>query len=100
MSEKNICLVPTLSIYRAAIGRLVVDKRKYSRYVTPWYKWMGRKKIKELKKIYDKLVKALKILWENNVKIMAGTDLPNFALNPGTSLWEEIQGYIEAGLDL
>ena len=61
---------------------------------------MGRKKIKELKKIYDKLVKALKILWENNVKIMAGTDLPNFALNPGISLWEEIQGYIEAGLDL
>ncbi|HDJ83839.1 MAG TPA: hypothetical protein ENG44_02440 [Desulfurococcaceae archaeon] len=59
---------------------------------------MGKGKYKEIKKIYDKLVKTLRILWENNVKIVAGTDLPNFALNPGASIWEEIDVYMEAGL--
>ncbi len=33
MASKNICLVPAFSIYRAAIGKLVIDKRKYSKYI-------------------------------------------------------------------
>ncbi len=53
-----------------------------------------------MKRIYGKMIKALRILWEKNVKIMTGTDLPNFAHNQGISIWEEIQGYIEAGLSL
>jgi len=98
MVSKNIVLVPTASVYRAAIGKLRIDRRRFSKYITSWYKYMGKGEIKKTRKIYDKLVKALRILWENNVRIVAGTDLLNFALNPGASIWEEIDVYMEAGL--
>jgi len=52
-----------------------------------------------LKKIYDKLAKTLKILWEGGIHIVAGTDIPNQALNPGISLWEELYSYVEAGVN-
>lgn len=52
-----------------------------------------------MKSIYNKLAKALKILWEEGAPIVAGTDIPNQALNPGISLWEELYNYVEAGID-
>jgi len=33
-AEDSICLVIIISVYRAATGKLVVDKRRYSKYVT------------------------------------------------------------------
>ncbi len=59
---------------------------------------MKMKKKKEYTKIYPKILRATKILWENNVRLIGGTDLPNSALNPGISLWEELDVLMEAGL--
>ncbi len=36
MVSKNIVLVPTASVYRAAIGKLRIDRRRFSKYITTW----------------------------------------------------------------
>lgn len=100
LSSRGIAVSTTISIIRGVIGKLRVDKRKYSKYIAPWFRFYKGKKSKEYVKVYNKVLKALKIMWSNNVKIIGGTDLPNIGLNPGTSLWEEVDIMQEAGLDL
>lgn len=53
-----------------------------------------------LRCVYVKIVNIVKILWENNVDIVAGTDLPNLALTSGLSLWEELDILLEADLNI
>ncbi len=52
--------------------------------------------MKSIQSIHSKLAKAFRILWDSGAPIAAGTDIPNQALNPGISLWEELYSYIEA----
>lgn len=99
MSKKGLAVTTTLGLLRSATGKLRVDKRKYSKYVSGWYRFYKGKKVKEFEKIYVKTLKAVKILMDKGVRVLAGTDLPNNALNPGISLWEEIDILQEAGLD-
>jgi len=100
MSEKRVAITTTLALIRSMIGKLRIDRRKYSKYIMPWYRFFKFKKKKEYDKVYSKILKAIRILWENKVIILGGTDLPNSALNPGISLWEELDILIEAGLTI
>ncbi len=70
-----------MALFRLYARNPIVDKRKYSRYISPWYGFTKRKR-REIKRIYDRLAKALKILWENGAPIVAGTDIPNTGSEP------------------
>ena len=39
------------------------------------------------------------MMYDNGVEILAGTDIPNFELTPGTSLHHELKLLVEAGID-
>ncbi|NPA96687.1 MAG: amidohydrolase family protein [Crenarchaeota archaeon] len=99
MASRGVAVSTTISILRGFIGRLRIDRRKLSKYVTPWYKYYSSKE-REWSKVYRKVLRAVRVLKEAGVDIVAGTDLPNQALTPGLSMWEEIDALIEAGLGL
>ena len=75
LSRNNVTVDPTLSIYVA-----MLSDHPNSKYL--WNKIMGL-----TKKMYD-----------NDVNILAGTDIPNFGLIPGKSLHHELELLVGTGI--
>ncbi len=75
LSRNNVTVDPTLSIYEA-----MLSDHPNSKYL--WSKIMGL-----TKKMYD-----------NDVNILAGTDIPNFGLMPGKSLHHELELLVGTGI--
>ena len=75
LSRNNVTVDPTLSIYE-----VMLRDHPNSKYL--WSKIIGL-----TKKMYD-----------NDVNILAGTDIPNFGLIPGKSLHHELELLVEAGI--
>jgi len=75
LSRNNVTVDPTLSIYEA-----MLRDHPNSKYL--WSKIMGL-----TKKMYD-----------NDVNIVAGTDIPNFGLIPGKSLHHELELLVRTGI--
>ena len=75
LSKNNVTVDPTLSIYEA-----MLSDHPNSKYL--WSKLMGL-----TKKMYD-----------NDVNILAGTDIPNFGLILGKSLHHELELLVETGI--
>ncbi|MFY9871743.1 MAG: amidohydrolase family protein [Candidatus Nitrosopolaris sp.] len=66
---------PTLDIY----GAILKDDTK-DRYLWP------------------KVLQLTKMMYDNGVEILSGTDIPNFGLVPGESLHHELELLVEAGI--
>jgi imidazolonepropionase-like amidohydrolase len=73
--SNNIPVDPTLDIYEA----MIKDEPQYQ------YLW-------------SKVLQLSKMLYENGVTILSGTDIPNFDLVPGVSLHHELEILVEAGI--
>jgi len=52
----------------------------------------------EMKQLYEREVRILKSLIENNAQIIAGTDYPNPWAFPGFSMHDELEIYVQAGM--
>jgi imidazolonepropionase-like amidohydrolase len=74
--ENNVFVDPTLSVYES----MIKDNPVYAKNV--WTKVLGL-----TKKMHD-----------NGVKLLSGTDIPNFDLVPGKSLHHELQLLRDAGI--
>ena len=48
--------------------------------------------------LWPKVLQLTKMLYENGVTILSGTDIPNFDLVPGASLHHELEILVEAGI--
>ena len=48
--------------------------------------------------LWHKVLQITKILYDNGVTIMSGTDIPNFGLVPGLSLHHELELLVKAGI--
>src|SRR5918996_1477659 len=48
--------------------------------------------------LWSKVLQLSKMLYENGVTILSGTDIPNFDLVPGASLHHELELLVEAGV--
>ncbi len=59
---------------------------------------LNKEETKIAKEAFQKMKEFIKILSENQVKIIAGSDSPNPSIVPGFSLHEELKLLIEAGL--
>jgi len=99
MRSRGTAVSTTLALLRGFANRLRVDSRKLGSYVFPWYRFF-KSRWRDAEKIYRRVLRAVKILSDEGVELVAGTDLPNAALSPGLSLWEELDALMEAGLDL
>jgi imidazolonepropionase-like amidohydrolase len=73
--NNNIPVDPTLDIYEEMIKG------------EPQYKYL-----------WPKVSQLTKMLYDNGVTILSGTDIPNFDLVPGASLHHELEILIEAGI--
>jgi imidazolonepropionase-like amidohydrolase len=47
---------------------------------------------------WAKVLQLTKIMYDNGVRILSGTDIPNFGLVPGASLHHELELLVEAGI--
>jgi imidazolonepropionase-like amidohydrolase len=47
---------------------------------------------------WAKVLKLTKIMYDNGVQILSGSDIPNFGLLPGASLHNELELLVEAGI--
>src|ERR671915_1270058 len=47
---------------------------------------------------WAKVLKLTKIMYDNGVQILSGSDIPNFGLIPGASLHNELELLVEAGI--
>jgi imidazolonepropionase-like amidohydrolase len=47
---------------------------------------------------WAKVLQLTKIMYDNGVQILSGTDIPNFGLVPGASLHNELELLVEAGI--
>ncbi|WP_458743096.1 amidohydrolase family protein [Candidatus Nitrosocosmicus sp. T] len=74
--ENNVFVDPTLSVYES----MIKDNPLYAKNI--WTKVLGL-----TKKMHD-----------NGVKLLSGTDIPNFDLVPGKSLHHELQLLTDAGI--
>lgn len=74
--ENNVFVDPTLSVYES----MIKDNPAYAKNI--WTKVLGL-----TKKMHD-----------NGVKLLTGTDIPNFDLVPGKSLHHELQLLADAGI--
>jgi imidazolonepropionase-like amidohydrolase len=72
--NNDIPIDPTLDIYE------IVTKESQHQYLWP------------------KALQLTKMLYDNGVNILSGTDIPNFDLVPGTSLHHELEILVEAGI--
>jgi imidazolonepropionase-like amidohydrolase len=73
--ENNIPVDPTLDIYEA-----MIREEPQNNYLWP------------------KVLQITKMLYQNGVTILSGTDIPNFDLVPGASLHHELEILEEAGI--
>ena len=71
----KIAIDPTLDIYEA----MLKDDKK-DEYLWP------------------KVLQLTKMMYDNGVEILSGTDIPNFGLVPGESLHHELELLVEAGI--
>jgi imidazolonepropionase-like amidohydrolase len=81
--ENDIPVDPTLSIYEAMLkgdghGDHFYDPQNQLRWA--------------------KVLKLTKIMYDNGVQILSGSDIPNFELVPGASLHNELELLAEAGI--
>ena len=76
--ENQIPVDPTLSIYEAIFKQDSTDPQNEQRWT--------------------KVLQLTKMMHENGVKILSGSDLPNFGLVPGESLHHELDLLVEAGI--
>jgi imidazolonepropionase-like amidohydrolase len=76
--ENQIPVDPTLSIYEAIFKQDSTDP--------------------ENEKRWTKVLQLTKMMHESGVKILSGSDLPNFGLVPGESLHHELELLVEAGI--
>jgi imidazolonepropionase-like amidohydrolase len=83
--ENNIPVDPTLSIYEALLKE-ENDGNDYGfsdpQNQLPW----------------AKVLQLTKIMYDNGVQILSGSDIPNFELVPGASLHNELELLAEAGI--
>jgi imidazolonepropionase-like amidohydrolase len=73
--SNNIPVDPTLGIYEAIIKEDPLNQ----------YLW-------------SKVLQLTKMLYDNGVTILSGSDIPNFELVPGASLHHELELLVEAGI--
>ncbi len=73
--NNNIPVDPTLDIYEA-----MVKEEPQNQYLWP------------------KVLQLTKMLYENGVTLLSGSDIPNFELVPGASLHHELEILVEAGI--
>ena len=73
--KNNVYVDPTLSIYEAMIKN---DLNEQS--------------------IWPKVLQLTKKMYDKGVKILSGTDIPNFELVPGKSLHNELELLVDAGI--
>ncbi len=76
--EHQIPVDPTLSIYEAIFKQDSTDPQNKQRWT--------------------KVLQLTKMMHESGVKILSGSDLPNFGLVPGESLHHELDLLVEAGI--
>jgi imidazolonepropionase-like amidohydrolase len=77
--ENQIPVDPTLSIYEAIFKRGLPDPQNEQRW--------------------NKVLQLTKMMHDKGVKILAGTDIPNFELIPGESLHHELELLVDAGIN-
>src|SRR5262249_21093052 len=75
LAKHNIPVDPTLDIYEAMLKDDI--KHKY---------------------LWSKVLRLTKMMYDGGVKILSGTDIPNFGLIPGQSLHHELELLQEAGI--
>ena len=73
--NNNVSVDPTLDIYEA-----MVKEEPQNQYLWP------------------KVLQLTKMMYNNGVPILSGTDIPNFDLVPGASLHHELELLVEAGI--
>ncbi|HKG87977.1 MAG TPA: amidohydrolase family protein [Nitrososphaeraceae archaeon] len=73
--NNNVSVDPALDIYEAMIKE------------EPQYQYL-----------WPKILQLTKMLYDNGVTILSGTDIPNFELIPGASLHHELELLVEAGI--
>jgi imidazolonepropionase-like amidohydrolase len=73
--SNNIPVDPTLDIYEA-----IIKEDPLNQYLWP------------------KILQLTKMLYDNGVTILSGSDIPNFELVPGASLHYELELLVEAGI--
>jgi imidazolonepropionase-like amidohydrolase len=75
VASNSIPVDPTLNIYEAMIKG------------EPQYQYL-----------WPKVLQLTKMMYDNGVPILSGTDIPNFDLVPGASLHHELELLVEAGI--
>ena len=75
VASNSIPVDPTLDIYEAMIKG------------EPQYQYL-----------WPKVLQLTKMMYDNGVSILSGTDIPNFDLVPGASLHHELELLVEAGI--
>ena len=81
--ENDIPVDPTLSIYEAMLKGDAHDDHFYD--PQNQLRWA-------------KVLKLTKIMYDNGMQILSGSDIPNFGLIPGASLHNELELLVEAGI--
>src|SRR5918998_4133465 len=82
--ENDIPVDPPLSIYEAMLKGDTHDDHFYD----------PQNKLR-----WAKVLKLTKIMYDNGVQILSGSDIPNFELIPGASLHNELELLVEAGIE-
>jgi imidazolonepropionase-like amidohydrolase len=82
--ENDIPVDPTLSIYEAMLKEVGDNDDGFSDPQNQ-LRWA-------------KVLQLTKIMYDNGVQILSGTDIPNFGLIPGASLHNELELLAEAGI--
>jgi imidazolonepropionase-like amidohydrolase len=75
LGKNNIPVDPTLGIYEA-----MIKEEPNNRHLWP------------------KVLQLTKMMYDNGVPILAGSDIPNFDLVPGASLHHELELLVDAGI--
>ncbi len=81
--ENDIPVDPTLSIYEA----MLKDDRYDNGFSDPQ---------NQLR--WAKVLQLTRIMYDNGVQILSGSDIPNFGLVPGASLHNELELLVQAGI--
>src|SRR5918999_289531 len=84
LGENDIPVDPTLSIYEAMLKDDRYDDDGFSDPQNQ-LRWA-------------KVLQLTKIMYDNGVQILSGSDIPNFGLVPGASLHNELELLVEAGI--